>query len=182
MFVTVLCSSSVMKCCCCCITLVAVLVGLADAQLNVVNFGNGIVYRRYATADTFLERRGSNYNYYDFLIVSKHPGYLKKRSLVILKTMCPQHAILHMLKCILTIGMPTKQVSIVYNMSATNMHMMTTSRIQFQGFFFDICIFTTHRSLSSLVDYKFTKSIKIGLKLKLLKKIGFQECLGVHRT
>ena len=153
MFVTVLCSSSVMKCCCCCITLVAVLVGLADAQLNVVNFGNGIVYRRYATADTFLERRGSNYNYYDFLIVSKHPGYLKKRSLVILKTMCPQHAILHMLKCILTIGMPTKQVSIVYNMC-----------------------------LSSLVDYKFTKSIKIGLKLKLLKKIGFQECLGVHRT
>ena len=71
-----------MKCCCYCITLVAVLVGLADAQLNVVNFGNGIVYRRYASADTWLESSNSNYGNLDFLIVSKHTGYLKKRSLI----------------------------------------------------------------------------------------------------
>ena len=64
------------------VCLAAVLAGLANAQLQIYNLGNGIVYRKYATADTFLERRGSNFNFYNFLIVSKHPGFPKKRILI----------------------------------------------------------------------------------------------------
>ena len=65
-------------------------------------------------------------------------------SLVISKVMYRRHAISHSPKCILTIGIPTKQVSIVYN-----------------------------KHLSSLVDYKLTRSIKIGPKLKQLETIVF---------
>ena len=61
------------------ISIGAVLVGLAYAQTD---YGNGVLYREYATADSFLERQGNNYNFYDFLIVSKHLSYPKKRSLV----------------------------------------------------------------------------------------------------
>ena len=64
------------------ICLAAVLAGLANAQLQIYNLGNGILYRKYATADTFLESHGSNYNSYDFLIASKHTGFPKKRILI----------------------------------------------------------------------------------------------------
>ena len=61
------------------ISLIAVLMGLAYAQTD---YGNGIRYKEYATADVWLERTGVNYNRNNFLIVSSHPGYPKKQSLV----------------------------------------------------------------------------------------------------
>ena len=68
-----------MECYVAILSLGAVLVGLTCAQTD---FGNGLLYRKYATADVFLERQTTNFNFYDFLIVSKHPNYSKKRSLV----------------------------------------------------------------------------------------------------
>ena len=68
-----------MKCYVAILSLGAVLVGLTCAQTD---YGNGLLYRKYATADVFLERQTTNFNFYDFLIVSKHPNYSKKRSLV----------------------------------------------------------------------------------------------------
>ena len=41
----------------------------------------GIIFRLNATADVWLEGNG-NKNYYNFLIVGKHPQYAKKRSLI----------------------------------------------------------------------------------------------------
>ena len=43
--------------------------------------GKGILYVLGVTQDVWLES-GSNYNSYEYLIVSKHPGYPNKRSLV----------------------------------------------------------------------------------------------------
>ena len=68
-----------MECCVAIVSLGAVLVGLTCAQTD---YGNGLLYKKYATADVILERQGTNLNYHDFLIVSKHPNYPKKRSLV----------------------------------------------------------------------------------------------------
>ena len=68
-----------MKCYVAILSLGAVLVGLTCAQTD---YGNGRLYKRYAIADTFLERQGTNFNFYDFLIVSKLTDYPKKRSLL----------------------------------------------------------------------------------------------------
>ena len=46
-----------------------------------VDTGNGYIYKLEATQDVFIED-SSNYNFYDFLIVAKHPGYPKKRMLL----------------------------------------------------------------------------------------------------
>ena len=46
-----------------------------------VDTGNGYIYKLEATQDVFIYD-SSNYNFYDFLIVAKHPGYPKKRMLL----------------------------------------------------------------------------------------------------
>ena len=46
-----------------------------------VDTGNGYLYKLEATQDVFIYD-SSNYNFYDFLIVAKHPGYPKKRMLL----------------------------------------------------------------------------------------------------
>ena len=55
------------------ISLAALFVGLTQAQTDL---GNGILHRKPATADVWLEDSGSK-SFYNFLIVSKHPGYPK---------------------------------------------------------------------------------------------------------
>ena len=45
------------------------------------DLGNGILYTMKATEDVFLEQE-NNQSHYDFLIVSSHVGYSKKRTLV----------------------------------------------------------------------------------------------------
>ena len=71
---------SVMQCYNAILTFVAVLVGLANAQ-STSNCGNGIVYKEVATADTWLEDDSANGDQ-NFVIVSKHPYYSKKRTLI----------------------------------------------------------------------------------------------------
>ena len=68
------------------ITLGALFVGLTYAQS--ANLGVGILYRKSATADVLLTNSRS-YSFYNFLIVSKHPGYPKKRSLIKFDTSIP---------------------------------------------------------------------------------------------
>ena len=46
-----------------------------------VDTGNGYIYKLEATQDVYIHD-SSNYNFYDFLIVAKHPGYPKKRKLL----------------------------------------------------------------------------------------------------
>ena len=46
-----------------------------------VGTGNGYIYKLEGTQDDFIYKT-SNYNFYDFLIVAKHPGYPKKRMLL----------------------------------------------------------------------------------------------------
>ena len=58
--------------------LVAVLVGLGYAQTD---WGSGKMYRTYATDDVLLERN-RNFNFYSYMIVSKHLSYPIKRSLI----------------------------------------------------------------------------------------------------
>jgi len=46
------------------------------------NTGAGMVYKLRVTKDVTLERASSNYNWLQYLLVSKHPDYPNKRSLV----------------------------------------------------------------------------------------------------
>jgi len=46
------------------------------------NTGAGMVYKLHVTKDVTLERASSNYNWLQYLLVSKHPDYPNKRSLV----------------------------------------------------------------------------------------------------
>lgn len=57
---------------------------LAPAVHGVKTYdtGSGIVYKLGMKQDVTLERGSSNFNYLEYLIVSKHPGYPNKRSLV----------------------------------------------------------------------------------------------------
>ena len=57
---------------------------LASAFEGVTSFntGAGIIYRLNVRQDVSLERVNSNFNYLRFLMVSKHPQYANKRSLV----------------------------------------------------------------------------------------------------
>ena len=50
-----------------------------SAQVDV---GAGILYRLNVVEDVFMERPTRNYNSYQYLIVAKHVGYPKKRSLL----------------------------------------------------------------------------------------------------
>ena len=45
------------------------------------DYGNGILYRMNATDDVFVYN-GYNQDFYDFLIIGKHPGYPLKHTLV----------------------------------------------------------------------------------------------------
>ena len=57
---------------------------LAPAAHGVTTYdtGAGLVYRLGVTQDVTLESGSTNYNYLQYLIVSKHPGFPNKRSLV----------------------------------------------------------------------------------------------------
>ena len=65
-----------------------VMVALLAAALQGVtsstsyNYGAGIMYRLEVVQDVTLERGHTNYNYLEYLLVAKHPGYPNKRSLV----------------------------------------------------------------------------------------------------
>ena len=50
--------------------------------LTPYNTGAGIVYKLEVTQDVTLESASSNYNWLQYLLVSKHPQYPNKRSLV----------------------------------------------------------------------------------------------------
>ena len=51
-------------------------------DVKTYDTGAGKVYKLSVTQDVWLEKGSVNYNSYEYLIVSKHPGYPNKRSLV----------------------------------------------------------------------------------------------------
>ena len=61
---------------------VAVLLASVAQGYRTYNTGAGIVYRLSVTHDVTLERGYYNYNWLQYLLVSKHPDYPNKRSLV----------------------------------------------------------------------------------------------------
>jgi len=66
------------------LTKVVMLALLASVSQGVTTYdtGAGIVYRLGMTQDVTLERGTTNFNYLEYLIVAKHPGFPNKRSLV----------------------------------------------------------------------------------------------------
>ena len=61
--------------------LICACVSLSSVSGAGVDVGNGIVYKAPANADTFLYE-GPNQGFRDFLIVSFHPGFQKRRTLI----------------------------------------------------------------------------------------------------
>ena len=60
------------------------------------NTGRGTVYKLSVVQDVTLERPNRNFNYLPFLLVSQHPGYPNKRSLVKFEQLpryCPAYKI-----------------------------------------------------------------------------------------
>ena len=60
------------------------------------NTGEGTVYKLSVVQDVTLERPNRNFNYLPFLLVSQHPGYPNKRSLVKFEQLpryCPAYKI-----------------------------------------------------------------------------------------
>jgi len=73
------------------VLMVALFAPVAEG-VEVYNTGKGMIYKLGVTQDVSLENSYRNYNYLRYLLVSKHPGYPNKRSLVQfenLPTSCP---------------------------------------------------------------------------------------------
>lgn len=63
------------------VLMVALFIPVAEG-VAIYNTGKGKVYKLGVTQDVTLERSYSNYNWLKYLLVSKHPQYPNKRSLV----------------------------------------------------------------------------------------------------
>ena len=64
------------------ITIVVIFLLICSSVTSAqVDTGNGYIYKLEATQDVFIYD-SSNYNFYNFLIVAKHPFYHKKRMLL----------------------------------------------------------------------------------------------------
>ena len=58
--------------------------------LQIYNSGAGLVYKLDVKQDVSIERPSSNYNYLKYLIVSRHPQFPNKRSLVQFEDLPPK--------------------------------------------------------------------------------------------
>lgn len=58
--------------------------------LEIYNSGAGLVYKLDVKQDVSIERPSSNYNYLKYLIVSRHPQFPNKRSLVQFEDLPPK--------------------------------------------------------------------------------------------
>ena len=64
------------------VTFAVVLLAPNSQGVHIYNTGAGILYRLNVVKDVCLERSTTNFNYLQWLIVAKHPGYPNKRSLI----------------------------------------------------------------------------------------------------
>ena len=99
--------------------LVAVLVTPPARGVMTFDTGAGKVHKLSVTQDVTLERGSQNFNSLEYLIVSKHPEYPNKRSLVQfedLPSSCPSSNEFQP-KCTCTFNTRTKQVSCLSTVS-----------------------------------------------------------------